>query len=78
MRAARKCCASSATSQQINFCVVWIGRAALGVTDNGWSVAAPGTPAERAGVKREDRITTIDGRSAAEMSLPQITDLTRG
>ncbi len=38
----------------------------------------PGAPAELAGVKLGDRITTVDGRSTATMSLTQITDLLRG
>lgn len=38
----------------------------------------PGAPAELAGVKPGDRITTVDDRLTSEMSLTQITDLIRG
>jgi hypothetical protein len=38
----------------------------------------PGAPAELAGMKPGDRITTVDGRSTSAMSLTQITDLIRG
>ncbi|MFM0396760.1 PDZ domain-containing protein [Paraburkholderia phytofirmans] len=54
------------------------GECARRVTGSGWSVAAPSAPAELAGVKRGDQITTIDGRSTAEMSLIQIAGLIPG
>lgn len=50
------------------------------VNDTGALVRAviPGAPAQLAGVKPGDRITSIDGQSTAEMSLEQITALIRG
>lgn len=50
------------------------------VNDTGALVRAviPGAPAQLAGVKSGDRITSIDGQSTAAMSLEQITALIRG
>jgi hypothetical protein len=50
------------------------------VNDTGALVRAvmPGAPAQLAGVKPGDRITSIDGQSTAAMSLEQITALIRG
>lgn len=38
----------------------------------------PGSPADRAGIKVDDRITAIDGKSVARMSPDEIEEMLRG
>ena len=52
----------------------------IGITDGMLTVVAPlkGTPAEKAGVLAGDKIVSIDGKSAAEMSTDEAIKLIRG